>query len=288
MADQPLATVTAISDAPCGNSLTQVRSCYGAISAVSMRARQRRKDQARKAGRRWLERYDDAMEMRLLLHLATSVSGDTAIPVDYRALALEVNADPGRLREVAAELAEDQVVVLEAEDDRGVQHVWLNPSIAYAEGTDVYAAARRHRFPQFQLTDGRAEVTPFESITWQMIQYCDTTMFGGHPCGQVLSDGMCPDHARDTDRAAATAHRLAAAARNHERFRLGQIKLRRERARVRTVACPDCKALPGEHCRTVTGERARSSHSARRAAATAQAVPPTAHSAEGLPADSKA
>ncbi|MFD9061170.1 hypothetical protein ACFVZ3_06595 [Kitasatospora purpeofusca] len=225
-----------------------------------LRLHRRAKVQAQ--GRRWRESLDDSCPTRVLLNLGNRLVGDAPVVLDYWQLADRMEEEPAALRSAVAELAEARVVAVEA-GENGSDLVWLNPFIFYSEATNIYLAARRHRSPRIQTVDGRPAAVPFEQIVWLVPRPCPTVMLSGVGCGWDLNTGLCPDHATDEDHeweaaALAEAEELA----ERERRETATTE-RARRRRIRTHPCTACGAQADAHCRTRTGGRASSPHTAR-------------------------
>ncbi|MER8103899.1 hypothetical protein [Kitasatospora sp. NPDC094016] len=240
---------------------------YGdSLFTVRQLIRDKKRAAVEAQGRRWRENQYGSAGLWLICYLAGRLTGDAPVRLDYWTAAAEYGGTPAELREAVAELEAVEAVVSDSSPAGAIQALWLNPSIAHTSDTNVVESARRHRFPQLHMEAGEATATPFHQIQWQAIEYCNTPLFGGRSCDWRLGQGLCPDHATEEQRAEAAEQAAAAKEEAMQRFLAAREAERQERLRIRGFPCPRCAMVPGEHCRTDSGGRARASHVAREVA----------------------
>ena len=104
---------------------------------------------------------DDGVETELVVWLICRLSGDRPVVLDVRAIAIDLDRPPDRIREAADWLTGIRAIVVDGHDSRcGEPYVWINPSLGHSPGVDAYVAARRHRFPRITMDDTQLPNVP--------------------------------------------------------------------------------------------------------------------------------
>ncbi|MFJ4343301.1 hypothetical protein [Streptomyces sp. NPDC088915] len=133
-------------------------------------------------------------------HLVANISylleADAPVRFDFAAQAEDLETSVKELRAEVAWLVEREFLVLDGDVD-GVARLWVNPTLAFAPGTNPQTVAARHRFPY--ITMGEKEtaaekpvvVYPYTPELWEQVYEAQREMFEDPP---VFSH--CEQHAR--------------------------------------------------------------------------------------------
>ncbi|MFC7979790.1 hypothetical protein ACFUT3_31715 [Streptomyces cinereoruber] len=146
--------------------------------------------------REYGKRHKGVDPQRLAVTVSCLLEGDAPVRFDFAAQAGELGTSVERLRVQVAWLVEREFLALDGDVD-GVARLWVNPSLAFAPGTDPRTVAARHRFPYIMTAEkGMAAeepvvVYPYTPELWEQVYEAQRKMFEDPP---VFS--RCEQHAR--------------------------------------------------------------------------------------------